>query len=49
MGGEEPEEPENQAIVNVQNNDVQNTKVLRDGQLIILRGDKEYNAQGIQL
>lgn len=49
MGGEEPEEPENQAIDNVQNNDVQSTKVLRDGQLIILRGDKAYNAQGIQL
>lgn len=49
MGGEEPEEPENQAIDNVQNNDVQSTKVLRDGQLIIFRGDKEYNAQGIQL
>ena len=26
--------------------DVQSTKVLRDGQLIIIRGDKEYNAQG---
>ena len=49
MGGEEPEEPENQAIDNVQNNDVPSTKVLRDGQLIILCGDKEYNSLGTQL
>ncbi len=30
----------------VSSDQVQSTKVLRDGQLIILRGDKEYNAQG---
>ena len=31
---------------NVQSDNVQSTKVLRNGQLIIIRGDKEYNAQG---
>lgn len=31
---------------NVQRDNVQSTKVLRNGQLIIIRGDKEYNAQG---
>ena len=46
---EDPENPEDQAIDNVQNNDVPSTKVLRDGQLIILRGDKEYNSLGTQL
>jgi len=30
----------------VSSDQVQSTKVLRDGQLIILRGNKEYNAQG---
>ena len=30
----------------VSGDQVQSTKVLRDGQLIILRGNKEYNAQG---
>lgn len=30
----------------VSSSQVQSTKVLRDGQLIIIRGDKEYNAQG---
>lgn len=30
----------------VQRDEVQSTKVLRNGQLIIIRGDKEYNAQG---
>lgn len=33
-------------IDQVQSDKVQSTKVLRDGQLIIIRGDKEYNAQG---
>ncbi|MBQ8705498.1 MAG: hypothetical protein IJ548_04270 [Paludibacteraceae bacterium] len=33
-------------VENVQDDNVQSTKVLRDGQLIIQRGDKEYNAQG---
>jgi len=31
---------------NVQDNNVQCTKLLRDGQLIIIRDGKEYNAQG---
>lgn len=33
-------------VENVQSDNVQSTKVLRNGQLIIIRGDKEYNAQG---
>ena len=39
---------ENQAtgVDQVSSDQVQSTKVLRDGQLIILRGNKEYNAQG---
>ena len=38
---------ENQAegVENVQDN-VPCTKILRDGQLIIVKGDREYNAQG---
>ena len=33
-------------IEDVQSDDVQCTKVVRDGQIYILRGDKIYNAQG---
>ncbi len=33
-------------IEDVQSDDVQCTKVVRDGQIFILRGDKIYNAQG---
>ncbi len=35
-----------EGIEEVQGNNVQCTKVLRDGQIFILRGDKVYNAQG---
>jgi len=35
-----------QGIEDVQGNNVQCTKVVRDGQIFILRGDKIYNAQG---
>ena len=31
---------------NVQEGNASSSKILRDGQLIIIRGDKEYNAQG---
>ncbi len=34
-------------VENVQNENVQCTKILRDGQLIIVKDGKEYNAQGI--
>jgi len=33
-------------IDNIQGNEVQSTKVLRDGQIFILRGDKTYTLQG---
>lgn len=39
-------EDQAQGVENVQSDDVQRTKVLRDGQLIIIKGDREYNAQG---
>lgn len=35
-----------QGIEDVQGNNVQCTKVVRDGQIFILRGEKVYNAQG---
>lgn len=38
-----------QAIGNVQEDNVQSTKILRNGQLIIIRDGVEYNAQGIRL
>ena len=40
---------ENQAtgVENVQSDKVQCTKVIRDGQLIIVKDGKEYNAQGL--
>lgn len=38
-----------EGIEDVQSDKVQCTKVLRDGQLIIIRDGKEFNAQGIQL
>ena len=34
------------AVENVQTNQLQSTKVLRDGQLLILRGDKVYTVTG---
>ena len=40
------EKDETTDITNVQGDKVQSTKVLRDGQLIIIRGDKEYNTNG---
>ncbi|MBR6018296.1 MAG: InlB B-repeat-containing protein [Paludibacteraceae bacterium] len=33
-------------ITNVQSDNVQSIKLIRNGQLIIIRGDKEFNAQG---
>ena len=38
--------PKSQGIEDVQGNNVQCTKVVRDGQIFILRGEKVYNAQG---
>jgi hypothetical protein len=35
-----------QGLEDVQGNNVQCTKVVRDGQIFILRGEKVYNAQG---
>lgn len=43
------EEPVEEAIENIQGDKVQSTKVLRDGQLLIIRDGKTYNAQGIKL
>lgn len=40
------EENQTTGVDQVSSDQVQSTKVLRDGQLIILRGNKEYNAQG---
>ncbi len=37
---------ESQGFEDVQGNNVQCTKVVRDGQIFILRGEKVYNAQG---
>ena len=39
-------QPATWGIDNVQNDKVQNTKVLRNGQILILRGNKTYNLQG---
>lgn len=41
--------PGAQAVEKVQNDKVQSTKVIRDGQLLIIRGGKTFNAQGVQL
>ncbi len=38
--------PKSQGIDNVQRDDVQCTKVLRDGQIVILRGEKVYDMTG---
>ena len=38
-----------QGIGEVQNDKVQSTKILRNGQLIILRGERQYNVLGTQL
>ena len=43
---ETPTDVENVQTDNMRNDDVQCTKILRDGQLIIIREGKEYNAQG---
>ena len=37
---------ESQGIADVLSNQVQNTKILRDGQIFILRGEKEYTLTG---
>ena len=37
---------EEQGIEDVQSDQVQNTKILRDGQILILRGDKTYTVTG---
>ena len=43
--------PENAPVgfENVQSNDVQSTKFIRDGQLIIIRDGKMYNATGVEV
>ena len=38
-----------QGIEDVQNNEVQCTKVLRNGQLLIIRGEAVYNAMGVRV
>ena len=38
--------PRNQGIENVQGNEVQSTKVIKDGQVLILRNGKTYTMQG---
>ena len=38
-----------QDIENVQRNNVQSTKVLRDGQIVIERGEKKYNLLGAEI
>ena len=38
--------PKSQGINNAQSNQVQSTKVVRDGQIFILRGDKTYTLTG---
>lgn len=38
-----------EGIENVQRNKVQGTKVIRDGQLLIERNGKTYNAQGVEI
>lgn len=38
--------PISTAMESIQDSEVRSQKVLRDGQLLILRGDKTYNAQG---
>ena len=40
------EEPEPTAVENVQTNQLQSTKVLRDGQILILRGEKTFTVTG---
>ena len=46
----EPEpEPQPTAIENVQSNKAQGTKFFRDGQLLIEKNGKIYNAQGAQV
>ena len=42
-------EVEEQGLNDVQSDKVQSTKLLRDGQLIIIRGDKMYNIIGAEL
>lgn len=41
--------PETQGVENVQNDKVQSTKVLRNGQLFIEKNGKTYNAQGAEM
>lgn len=42
-------EPSEEALDDVQPDKLQGTKLLRDGQLLILVGDKTYNAQGAEV
>lgn len=44
-----PEIPNTEGIDNVQTDKVQSTKVIRDGQLLIERNGKTYNAQGVEV
>lgn len=48
-GGEGGEGGGEEAIGNVQSSKVQSTKVLRDGQLLIIRGEKVYTVTGQQI
>ena len=41
--------PSTEGVEEVQGDKVQSTKVLRDGQLLILVGDKTYDARGIEI
>ena len=43
------DEPEPTAVENVQTNQVQGTKILRDGMLLIERNGKLYNATGAEI
>ena len=42
-------EPSEEALEDVQPDKLQGTKLLRDGQLFILRNGKTYNAQGAEV
>ena len=42
-------DPTPTAVENVQTNEVQASKILRDGQILILKDGKMYNALGIEI
>ena len=47
--GYENPEPGTTAVENVQTNQLQSTKVIRNGQLLILRGDKTFTVTGAEV